>query len=49
LFLVQLYRWCPSILRVVGVVQPDRRQLASGWLSPLLARQPAGMTLNAAL
>jgi hypothetical protein len=31
LFLVQLYRWCPSILRVGG-----RRQLASGWLSPLL-------------
>jgi hypothetical protein len=23
LFLVQLYRWCPSILRVVAVVQPE--------------------------
>jgi hypothetical protein len=23
LFLVQLYRWCPSILRVLAIVQPE--------------------------
>jgi hypothetical protein len=34
-FLIQLYRWFPSILQVVAIVQPQT--LASGRLSPLLA------------
>jgi hypothetical protein len=42
LFLVQLYRWFPSILRVLAIVQPDDgRSLASGGFSPLLVLEVA--------
>ncbi len=38
LFFVQLYRWFPSILEVLTIIQPENsRALASGRLSSLLA------------
>jgi hypothetical protein len=37
-FLVQMYRWFPSILKVVTIVQPENAgAVASGWLPSLLA------------
>ena len=44
-FLIQLYRWFPSILHVLTIVRPETaRALASGRLSLLLAVEiaPAG-------
>ena len=38
LFLIQLYRWFPSILKAVTIVRPrDPRALASGRVPPVLA------------
>jgi len=37
-FLVQLYRWFPTILKVLTIIRPrDPCALASGWFSQLLA------------
>jgi hypothetical protein len=36
-FFVQLYRWFPSILQVLTIIQPETVALASGRLSSLLA------------
>ena len=37
-FLVQLYRWFPSILKVLTIIRPETLcALASGWFSQLLA------------
>ena len=36
-FFIQLYRWFPSILKVLTIIRPDARALASGRISPLLA------------
>src|ERR1700675_822698 len=37
-FLVQLYRWFPSILKVLTIIRPENPgALASGWFSQLLA------------
>jgi hypothetical protein len=37
LFLVQLYRWFPLVLKAITIVRPDPRPLASVRLSPVLA------------
>ncbi len=41
-FLIQLYRWFPSILKVLTIIRPETaRALASCRLSPLLALEIA--------
>src|ERR1022692_1197140 len=40
-FLTQLYRWFPSILQVLTIVQPDARAVASCRLLLLLALEVA--------
>src|ERR1700676_2282128 len=40
-FFIQLYRWFPSILKVLTIIRPDARALAQGRLSLLLALEVA--------
>src|SRR6202140_5450639 len=40
-FLVQLYRWFPSILQVLTIIRPETLALAQGRLSLLLALEIA--------
>jgi hypothetical protein len=37
LFLVQLYRWFPSVLKAITLIRPEPRALASRRLPPVLA------------
>ena len=38
LFFIQLYRWCPSVLKAMIIIRPETPcALASRWVSPLLA------------
>ena len=42
LVFIQLYRWFPSVLKVITVIRPgDARAFASGRLTPLLALEIA--------
>ena len=34
LFFIQLYRWCPSVLKAMVIIRPET---LSRWISPLLA------------
>ena len=40
-FFIQLYRWFPSILKVLTIIQPEAGALAQGRLSLLLALEVA--------
>src|ERR1700693_1626120 len=43
-FLIQLYRWFPSILQILAIIRPENpRPLASGRLSLLLALEVASI------
>src|SRR5437660_7351678 len=38
LFFIQLYRWCPSVLKAMMIVRPETLvRWRSRWISPLLA------------
>ena len=47
-FFIELYRWFPSILEIITIIQPETGTLASGGLSSLLALEVTATRRTAA-